>query len=41
MVDLRPGLYPESLVIDKPLKILGGGPGADIQVHARDAHVAV
>ncbi|MGD0609348.1 MAG: right-handed parallel beta-helix repeat-containing protein [Streptosporangiaceae bacterium] len=38
---VRPGLYPESLVIDKPLEILGDGPAADIQVHARDAHVVV
>jgi parallel beta-helix repeat protein len=38
---VRPGLYLESLVIDKPLEILGDGPAADIQVHARDAHVVV
>jgi len=38
---VRPGLYPESLVIDKPLEILGDGPPADIQVHAHDAHVVV
>ena len=38
---IRPGLYTESLVIDKPLEILGDGPAADIQVHARDAHVVV
>ena len=38
---VRPGLYTESLVIDKPLEILGDGPAADIQVHARDAHVVV
>jgi hypothetical protein len=38
---VRPGLYTESLVIDKPLEILGHGPAADIQVHARDAHVVV
>jgi F-box protein 11 len=38
---IRPGLYTESLVIDKPLEILGDGPVADIQIHARDAHVVV
>ena len=38
---VRPGLYTESVVIDKPLEILGDGPAADIQVHARDAHVVV
>ena len=38
---VRPGLYPESLVIDKPLEILGDGPAADIQVHVRDTHVVV
>jgi hypothetical protein len=38
---VRPGLYTESLVIDKPLEILGDGPVADIQVHARDANVVV
>jgi F-box protein 11 len=38
---IRPGLYTENLVIDKPLEILGDGPVADIQIHARDAHVVV
>jgi parallel beta-helix repeat protein len=38
---IRPGLYTEALVIDKPLEILGDGPAADIQVHARDTHVVV
>jgi F-box protein 11 len=38
---VRPGLYTESLVIDKPLEILGDGPAADIQVHARNAHAVV
>lgn len=38
---VRPGLYTESLVIDKPLEILGDGPAADIQVHARKAHAVV
>ena len=35
---VQPGLYTEPLVIDKPLEILGDGPVADIQIHARDAH---
>jgi len=35
---IRPGLYLEGLIIDKPLEILGDGPVADIQIHARDAH---
>jgi F-box protein 11 len=34
---VRPGLYPEGLVIDKPLEILGDGPLADIVIQARDA----
>jgi F-box protein 11 len=38
---IRPGLYLENLVIDKPLEILGDGPPADIQIHARDAHAVV
>jgi len=38
---VRPGLYLESLAIDKPLEIIGDGPVADIQIHARDAHVVV
>jgi parallel beta-helix repeat protein len=38
---IRPGLYRENLVIDKPLEILGDGPLADIQIHARDAHAVV
>ncbi len=35
---VRPGLYTEPLVIDKPLEILGDGPVADVQVHVRDAN---
>ena len=31
---VRPGLYQESLVIDKPLEILGDGPVADIEIRA-------
>ena len=31
---VRPGLYQEGLVVDKPLEILGDGPLADIEVHA-------
>jgi parallel beta-helix repeat protein len=38
---VRPGLYTEPLIIDKPLEIIGDGPAADIQIHARDAHVIV
>jgi parallel beta-helix repeat protein len=38
---VRAGLYSESLVIDKPLEIVGDGPAADIQLHAHDAHVVV
>ena len=34
---VRPGLYQEGLVIDKPLEILGDGPVADIEIRARDA----
>ena len=34
---VRPGLYEEGLVIDKPLEVLGDGPVADIQIRARDA----
>jgi F-box protein 11 len=38
---VRPGLYHEGLVIDKPLEILGDGPLADIEVQTRDADVLV
>jgi parallel beta-helix repeat protein len=34
---VRPGLYQEALVVDKPLEILGDGPVEDIEVRARDA----
>ena len=34
---VRPGLYKEGLVVDKPLEILGDGPAADIVILARDA----
>ena len=34
---VRPGLYEEGLVIDKPLEILGDGPVADIEIRARGA----
>ena len=34
---VRPGLYEEGLVVDKPLEILGDGPVADIEIRARDA----
>lgn len=36
---VRPGLYQESLVIDKPLEIIGDGPTEDIEIRARDANV--
>jgi parallel beta-helix repeat protein len=32
---VRPGLYREALVIDKPLEVLGDGPVADIEIEAR------
>jgi parallel beta-helix repeat protein len=35
---VRPGLYQEGLVIDKPLEILGDGPVADIEIRARGTH---
>ncbi|WP_427167455.1 right-handed parallel beta-helix repeat-containing protein [Streptomyces sp. C1-1] len=34
---VRPGLYEEGLVIDKPLEVLGDGPAAEIQIRAADA----
>jgi parallel beta-helix repeat protein len=34
---VRPGLYEEGLVMDKPLEILGDGPVADIEIRARGA----
>lgn len=36
---VRPGLYQEVLVIDKPLELLGDGPVADVVVQARDDNV--
>ena len=36
---VRPGLYAEALVVDKPLEILGDGPVPDIEIRARDASV--
>jgi len=38
---VRPGLYQEGLVVDKPLEILGDGPVQDIEVQARDAAALV
>jgi parallel beta-helix repeat protein len=35
---VRPGLYQEGLVVDKPLEILGDGPAHDIEVQARGAN---
>jgi F-box protein 11 len=34
---VRPGLYEEALVVDKPLEILGDGPVAEIEIRARGA----
>jgi parallel beta-helix repeat protein len=36
---VRPGLYEESLVVDKPLEIIGDGPVEDIEIRGRDAYV--
>jgi F-box protein 11 len=36
---VRPGLYAEGLVLDKPLEILGDGPVSDIEIRARDTNV--
>ena len=36
---VRPGLYDEGLVVDKPLEILGDGQVSDIEIRARDANV--
>jgi hypothetical protein len=36
---VRPGLYEESLVVNKPLEIIGDGPVEDIVIRARDANV--
>jgi hypothetical protein len=36
---VRPGLYEEGLVVDKPLEILGDGPVADIEIRARATDV--
>ncbi len=35
---VRPGLYGEALVVDKPLEILGDGPVPDIEIRARGAN---
>jgi parallel beta-helix repeat protein len=34
---VRPGLYEEALIVDKPLEILGDGPVRDIEIRARGA----
>jgi parallel beta-helix repeat protein len=34
---VRPGLYEEGLIVDKPLEILGDGPVPDIEIRARGA----
>jgi F-box protein 11 len=36
---VRPGLYEESLLVDKPLEIIGDGPLEDIEIRGRDSHV--
>jgi parallel beta-helix repeat protein len=36
---VRPGLYEESLVVNKPLEIIGDGPVEDIVIRARNANV--
>jgi parallel beta-helix repeat protein len=36
---VRPGLYDEALVLDKPLEILGDGPVSDIQIRSRNTTV--
>lgn len=38
---VRPGLYEESLVVDKPLEIIGDGPLEDIEIRAGDDSVLV
>jgi parallel beta-helix repeat protein len=38
---VRPGLYTEALVVDKPLEIMGDGPLADIEIRAAHADVLV
>jgi F-box protein 11 len=35
---VRPGLYEEGLVVDKPLEIVGDGPAGEIEVRARGAN---
>jgi parallel beta-helix repeat protein len=36
---VRPGLYEESLIVDKPLEIIGDGPVEDIEIRGRDSDV--
>jgi parallel beta-helix repeat protein len=36
---VRPGLYEESLVVDKPLEIIGDGPVEDIEIRSRERNV--
>ena len=38
---VRPGLYEEALVMDKPLEILGDGPVSDIEIRAYGANLLV
>lgn len=41
LILVRPGLYEESLIVDKPLEIIGDGPRADIEIRAHDASALV
>jgi F-box protein 11 len=36
---VKPGLYTEALIIDKPLELLGDGSPGEVVVQAKDAHV--
>ncbi|MEV5724590.1 right-handed parallel beta-helix repeat-containing protein [Streptomyces pharetrae] len=38
---VRPGLYEESLIVDKPLEIIGDGHREDIEIRAHDASALV
>jgi parallel beta-helix repeat protein len=38
---VRPGLYQEGVIVDKPLEILGDGPAADIEIQAHSANVVL
>lgn len=36
---VRPGLYEDAMVVEKPLEILGDGPVSEIEIRARDTNV--